>query len=432
MLKFILGGAGFGKSTVIINEIYKLADSGKKIIVIVPEQFSFDSDKKLYKKLGCRLFNRILSLSFTTMARETFEKYGSRSGEYADDMHKYIIMHKTVKKLLSDKQLKYFARQAGRPDFINDALKIVVEFRQSGISADDFIAKMCGDNASLSEKISDLSMIYYTYDSMLAENELKDSLTDISEAAAIAEINDYFKNTVVFFDEFESFTGDEYKLIETIIGQSNDVYVSLRLEQLENNGVNLFDSVKNTWKRFYQIAQKYGKPIDTVNLIKPVKYKNEDLAHLNLNILRPVRKRLSKSENIKICECRDLYEEADWICSEIKRLVRNDGYKYSEIAVMSRQLSEYTYIFEAACEKYEIPFSLDIKKSVMHTSIMQYISSIIEIISEKNFSSEMIFKYAKTSLSGVASERISELENYCYEWDIDGEKWMKPFSAGLD
>lgn len=52
---------------------------------------------------------------------------------------------------------------------------------------------MCGDNASLSEKISDLSMIYYTYDSMLAENELKDSLTDISEAAAIAEINDYFK-----------------------------------------------------------------------------------------------------------------------------------------------------------------------------------------------------------------------------------------------
>lgn len=432
MLKFILGGAGFGKSTVIINEIYKLADSGKKIIVIVPEQFSFDSDKKLYKKLGCRLFNRILSLSFTTMAREIFEKYGSRSGEYADDMHKYIIMHKTVKKLLSDKQLKYFARQAGRPDFINDALKIVVEFRQSGISADDFIAKMCGDNASLSEKISDLSMIYYTYDSMLAENELKDSLTDISEAAAIAEINDYFKNTVVFFDEFESFTGDEYKLIETIIGQSNDVYVSLRLEQLENNGVNLFDSVKNTWKRFYQIAQKYGKPIDTINLIKPVKYKNEDLAHLNLNILRPVRKRLSKSENIKICECRDLYEEADWICSEIKRLVRNDGYKYSEIAVMSRQLSEYTYIFEAACEKYEIPFSLDIKKSVMHTSIMQYISSIIEIISEKNFSSEMIFKYAKTSLSGVASERISELENYCYEWDIDGEKWMKPFSAGLD
>ena len=85
MLKFILGGAGFGKSTVIINEIYKLADSGKKI--------------------GCRLFNRILSLSFTTMAREIFEKYGSRSGEYADDMHKYIIMHKTVKKLLSDKQL---------------------------------------------------------------------------------------------------------------------------------------------------------------------------------------------------------------------------------------------------------------------------------------------------------------------------------------
>lgn len=432
MLKFILGGAGTGKSTVIINEINKIADSGKKVIVIVPEQFSFDFDRKLYKKLESRLFNKILSLSFTTMAREIFEKYGSRSGEYADDMHKYIIMHKTVKKLLSDKQLKYFTRQAVRPDFISSALKIVSEFRQSGVSADDFISKMCGENNSFSEKISDLSIIYYTYNSMLSDNKLKDSLTDISEAAAIAEINGYFKDSVVFFDEFESFTGDEYQLIDTIIGQSDDVYISLRLEKTDNHNTDLFDSVKNTWKRFYQISKKYGIQIKAIDLIRPVKYRNEDLVNLNKNIFRPERKRFGKSENIRICECHDLYEEADWICSEIKQLVKNDGYKYCDISVMSRQLSEYTYIFEAAFEKYEIPFSIDVKKGVMHTSIMQYISSIIEIISEKNFSSEMIFKYAKTQLSGIKDEKISELENYCYEWDIDGEKWIKPFTAGLE
>ncbi|MGN1086998.1 MAG: hypothetical protein ACI4Q5_08175, partial [Porcipelethomonas sp.] len=80
MLRFILGGAGSGKSSRLTDLIDKAAENDKRVVVIVPEQFSFDSDKKLYKKLGCQRFNKILSVSFTTAAREIFEKYGSRSG----------------------------------------------------------------------------------------------------------------------------------------------------------------------------------------------------------------------------------------------------------------------------------------------------------------------------------------------------------------
>ena len=79
MLRFILGGAGSGKSSRLTDLIDKAAENDKRVVVIVPEQFSFDSDKKLYKKLGCQRFNKILSVSFTTAAREIFEKYGSRS-----------------------------------------------------------------------------------------------------------------------------------------------------------------------------------------------------------------------------------------------------------------------------------------------------------------------------------------------------------------
>lgn len=432
MLRFILGGAGSGKSSRLTDLIDKAAENDKRVVVIVPEQFSFDSDKKLYKKLGCQRFNKILSVSFTTAAREIFEKYGSHSGEYADEMSKLIIMQKTLEKLMEEKQLHYFARQASKPDFITDALKIITEFRQSGVSADDFAAKMTGADVTLSDKISDLSLIYYTYDKMLSESGLRDSLTNISEAAAIAEMNGFFKSAYVFFDEFESFTGDEYQLIETIISQSDEVCISLRLDSTQENPNGVFDSVRNTWRKFYQTAKKYGVPIETEMMEKPLKYKSADLAHLNMNILRPVRERFGVSENIKIAECADLYEEADWICSEIRRLVQEEGYRYRDIAVMSRQLSEYTYIFEAAFEKYDIPFGMDVKKSVMHTSIMQYVSGVVGIIAQKHFSSEMIFRYAKTHLCSISQERIADLENYCFEWDIDGDRWLTPFKAGTD
>ena len=52
MLRFVTGGAGFGKSTYLIDRAAELADKGKKVVFIVPEQFSFESDKKLYKALG--------------------------------------------------------------------------------------------------------------------------------------------------------------------------------------------------------------------------------------------------------------------------------------------------------------------------------------------------------------------------------------------
>ncbi|MCM1226566.1 MAG: PD-(D/E)XK nuclease family protein [Clostridium sp.] len=432
MLKFILGGAGSGKSTLLSDTINAAADTGKSVIVIVPEQFSFDSDKKLYSKLGCKNFNRILSTTFTKLAAEIFEKYGSRSGEYADDSAKLILMQKTIKTLMDNKQLHYFVKQASRPDFVTDALDIVSELRQSGISADDFTAKMTAEDTTLSDKISDISLIYYAYDKMLADSGLKDSLTDISEAAAISEMNGFFKEKNVFFDEFESFTGDEYQIIEAAISQAENVFISLRIDDKDNNRSGIFDSVKNTWKKFYHIAKKYGVSIETQTLEKPLKYKYHDLEHLNMNIFRNNIKHRKKAENISVIQCAELYEEADFICSEIKRLVREQGYRYSDFSVMSRQLSEYTYIFEAAFEKYDIPYSMDVKKGVMHTSIMQYVSGIIGAISEKNFSSEMIFRYAKTHLCGISLPRVADLENYCFEWDIDGKKWSEPFVSGID
>ncbi|MBQ8435046.1 MAG: AAA family ATPase, partial [Oscillospiraceae bacterium] len=225
MLKFILGGAGYGKSTMLIDTINELSDTDKKIIFIVPEQFSFESDKKIYKKLGAEKFNKILSLSFTSLAKEIFEKYGGRSGEYAEDIHKVILMNKTVRELVNIKAFQYYEKQANKPGFVSDALSIVNEFRQCGISPDELIS-VCNSHYDCSEKMNDLSMIYTTYDRMMTDADLKDSLTDISEAAAVANMNDYFKDSIIVIDEFESFTGDQYELIDTMFAQAEDIYIA--------------------------------------------------------------------------------------------------------------------------------------------------------------------------------------------------------------
>ena len=48
MLNLILGGSGTGKSRRLIDETAFQVKKGKQVFVIVPEQFSFEYDKKLY------------------------------------------------------------------------------------------------------------------------------------------------------------------------------------------------------------------------------------------------------------------------------------------------------------------------------------------------------------------------------------------------
>ena len=84
MIKFITGAAGSGKSTEMIGKIDLCADENKDICIIVPEQFSYEFDKNLYKKIGAQKFNSLLSLSFTGLARHIFQNYGDskRSGTW--------------------------------------------------------------------------------------------------------------------------------------------------------------------------------------------------------------------------------------------------------------------------------------------------------------------------------------------------------------
>ncbi len=96
MLNFIVGGAGSGKSHRIIEKIAEQDEQSKQII-IVPDQFSFEFDKRLYKMLGAKKFNSVTVLSFTRLASEIFRIYGGKSGEYIDDVTKTALIYMAVR-----------------------------------------------------------------------------------------------------------------------------------------------------------------------------------------------------------------------------------------------------------------------------------------------------------------------------------------------
>ena len=259
MLNYILGGSGHGKSTELINKIIEEYGSGKRIYVIVPEQFSFEFDKKLYNTVGVEKYNKINCLTFTTLSKEIFLANGNKSGEYADEMTKTVLMYEAIKEVRDNKWLDFYEKQSFNTAFIENVIQAVSEFRKAGITPDMLIQRTTNINLQIKDKIKDIAMLYSAYDKLLEKNKLKDSLTDISEAAAIANMNDYFKDTIFFIDEFESFTGDEYEMLDVIISECDKLYIALRTDDVTAPEFSLFETVNKTFAKLNYISKSMAE-----------------------------------------------------------------------------------------------------------------------------------------------------------------------------
>ena len=432
MLDFVIGGAGFGKSYYLMEKIKKIIGKKDKLLVIVPEQFSFEYDRKLYKMLGAADFNRISVFSFTRLAQTIFESFGGRSGKYADDNTKTVLMYRAVAELNKRKSFLALGRQAKNMSFTEQSLNLVTDLRKAGLSPESIINKTETLNGQVRDKITDIYMIYSVYDKIMKESGLKDSLNDISESAQLAAVNNFFGGYSVFLDEFDGFTGDEYEMLDVLVSQAENVSVALRTDGENSGEFSLFASVNRTLGSLRLIAERYDIECGSILMDKPFRYKNNELVHLNANIMRSRRKICAECENISAFEAKELYQEADFVCAEIRRLVMDEGYSFKDFAVVSRQLNEYGGIFEAAFRRYEIPYYMDLKKGAAHSSVMVLTVGALELAGTGSPNTEAVLRYAKTDLLGIKFREIAMLENYCYKWDIKGTMWYKSFENSAD
>ncbi len=430
MLEIISGGASADKNKCLFLKIKKAIDDNKEIIIIVPEQFVFEYDKKLYKFLGGKLFNSVTLVSFNKLSLNIIKLFGSEAGEYADENTKQIIMYKAIKSLNKSKKSKYYAKQLEKQAFLANALDLVKDIRQSEVSADILQKASENTSGSLSDKLHDVNYLFKNYCELLKQKDLKDDITTVSQAAVISKNQNFFNGKEIFIDEFDGFLNDQMSMIKVMINQALNVTVSLEIGTGNNKKgkISPFVNTISTENQLVDIAKELNVFVD-FNVLKDTDKKPSDIVFLGNNLYYPLQKKVENSQNIKINVANNLYEEIDYVASQITKLVVDKGYKYSEIAVVSRQLKDYFGIIPITFERYDIPFFIDTKQNVSQKALVLYIMSILDSVSGRKFKTENILTYIKSSLSMFNDAEISRIEDYCYQWSVDGDVWLDDFTA---
>ena len=67
MVEILTGGIKSRREKMFIDMICSAAAAQKKVLVVVPDQFSFEYDKMLYNRLGAQLFNGIKTTGFNLL-----------------------------------------------------------------------------------------------------------------------------------------------------------------------------------------------------------------------------------------------------------------------------------------------------------------------------------------------------------------------------
>ncbi|WP_066889349.1 helicase-exonuclease AddAB subunit AddB [Clostridium nigeriense] len=433
-IRFIFGRAGTGKSRFCLEQIKKKIENNNdtnKLILIVPEQYTFDTEKKFLDIVKEKGFLRGEVLSFKRMAHRVFEECGGRNDLRISDSGRNMLIYK----LLKDKgdELQYFNRMSKEHGFSSVVSKIITEFKKYNISTE-----MLGTSEEeiydeeLKKKMSDLKIIYHDFNEILHKRfiDSDDELTLLAEKLTECNIYD---GSEIWIDEFTTFTPQQLEVIKILAKRAKTLNITLCSDSLGGGNdvdyTDIFDAIRNTENSILNIMKdgniSYLEPID---LNKGYSYRflgSEDLQHLERHFFTyPFKPYKGKANNVRLYKANNSYEEIETVAKDILVMVRDKGYRYKDIAVICRNIDEYEKIATVIFNDYNIPFFLDKKRQILDNPLVVLIISSLEILSS-NWSYESVFKYLKSGLVNIEEKYIDILENYVLANGIKGYKWTK-------
>lgn len=431
-LTCILGGCGMGKTYALEQRIKTDLQADKTVMVLVPEQFSFEAENRLYSHLGARLFDRLQTFSFVTLSHHILQAYGtaSRTTSYASEQEKLIYLYEAVKRCAKEDRLRIFGKRDMIPESLTALSGLITKIRKAGLRAEQLTDAVPALPERLGFKTQDIGNILAAYDAILQENGRCDSLVDLTEAAGIAAREQFFKDTVLYIDEFDSFTGDQYQMLAVVLAQALDTCIALRCDDPQKPPTGIFVGGNNTFQQMKRIAEQ-ELHIQTEIQFCDTYYRSarDDLKAVGTQILRRHTKSFPFQGNVHILEAADPAAEVEYICAEISRLLAEQGdtLRCNDIAVAVRSPDVYVPLLERAMQRYALPYDAAFEKPVLHTDMIRYCMGLISILSGREWHTDTILLCLKTNFSGYRQNTVSMLEQYCFTWSIEGEDWELPF-----
>lgn len=421
MLKFIFGRPSSGKSYTMLEYIKKAQEEGESSVLIVPEQYSFEAEKSVLHTVGDSAALSVSVMSFSRIYDEVGRVVGGTAGSLLSDSDKIIIMKRALSQ--SKEELVLWSKYTSSTSFAKSALDIIGEFKINAVTP-DMLRKTAQtvNSVSLKNKLLDTALIFENYNMFLGERFI-DSADKLTKLYEKLEQFEFFKGKNVFIDSFKGFTGQQYKIIDRIFSLAKNVYICLNNDIYKDNEFGIYSNIQKTVERINRSAYKNGMPVDDPIFLNEARYNGGNLKILERLMAGEKVEAAENDGSITVCKAANTVHEANFAARTIRRLVREEGYRFRDFVIIARSAEDYEEAVELACRQNGIGCFTD--KRIPLSAFPVPVAVFSAINAAATLSTEDILRFHKTGLGTLEREEISILENYTAIWNINGSAWKQ-------
>lgn len=442
-LHWIFGGSGYGKSHYVYNEIMKQSECNPsgRYIVIVPEQFTMQTQKDMVMLSKAKGIMNIDVLSFVRLAYRVLEQTTALDKPLLEDEGKGMVIRRILREHAGE--WKTFGSNITRMGFVEEIKSVVTEFVQYRVDDDKLEDMLAGvkDKGILASKIRDIGLVYKYYREYMEERYIS-SEELLSILADYVPESDMVKGSVMCIDGFTGFTPVQYELLRELMKVCSDIYITVTIgSRSQTFGKarpdELFYMSRTYINKCMDIAKETGTYAEDpvwagTDDGKAWRFaENKELGMLETNIFRENVSEASVETNdsIRVYEAVNPYEEVEYCVWQIGRLVRKEGLRYRDIAIITGDTETYSRLLKEEFDKVHIPYFADSNRSVPDNPFVGMILSFLElVINDYDYQSVMslLRNGIVRDYMGFPGDMADELDSYLLAGGLRGRKlWDK-------
>ena len=415
MLRILLGRARTGKSAWVLHKIKELGDCSQQIL-LVPEHASYVAEVDVCQTCGDAASRHVEVLTFKLLASRVLSISGGAADITLDNGGKLLLLQRTLQEL--SPALHVYRRPSRRAAFLESLLALMDELSAYAIAPEELLEKVQAVSGESGDRLRDISLIYGVYQAKLHENgrDARDHMEKLEENLAQSG---YIDGKDIFIDGFSYFTARELNILRIMLSRAESVTVTLLGDESKSE---LFYESFLVRSQLIQLAQQ-SNAVCTEEVLKPEEV-DDALSHIERNFFDGDAVWRNTDKQLCLYEANHTYSELEWVASQIWELVRTQGYRFRDITVTARNLTEVIPLLENVFARYEIPFYFSQRNDILRSNVLTLLMGALEAVIG-GFEYEDVFRCLKTGLAGLAAEECDLLENYAIKWDIRGTMWIK-------
>ena len=420
-LRFYFGPSGSGKSHRIYEEIMQRAaqEPGRNFLIIVPDQFTMQTQKDLVMRSDRGGILNIDVLSFGRLSHRILEEVGTKEMPVLDDTGKSLVLQKIAADL--KEQLPAMGSLLHKQGYIHEVKSAISEFMQYGISTQDMdkLIASAEKRGALAMKLRDLKTLYRGFQDYIRDHFIttEETLDVLRRSLVKSKI---LPDSVVVFDGFTGFTPIQNRLIQELMRVCEETIVTVTIGEEEDpyqmdGEQKLFHLSKKTVADLVKLAAEAEVTRGEDVFVKggPNRFAEASaLCYLEQNLFRYQYEPYTEKQcEIRMFEALSPREEVHQTALYIRKLIREEGLTYRDIAVVIGDLEGYASYVETEFGQLEIPCFLDRTRGIVLNPMIEYIKSALQLYI-RDFSYDTVFHFLRSGMADISREEIDELENY--------------------